>query len=228
MSDASPVPRILVVDDEPNIRATLARALEDMAQVDTAMNGEEALARIAAGEYRVALLDLKMPGMGGMEVLRRMAETRPEIRFVIVTAHGTITNAVEAMQLGAADYLQKPFSPAEIRDLVRRILDREALGQEAEAAYDTCLELARRHIGDRRFEAALATLRKAAGLAPDRPEAFHLLGVLHEVRGEREAAMKHYRTAYWTDQSYAPARESLERSESRGPTFPDALPRSKP
>lgn len=228
MSDASPVPRILVVDDEPNIRITLARALEDMAQVDTAMNGEEALARIAAEEYRVALLDLKMPGVGGMEVLRRMAETRPDIRFVIVTAHGTIVSVVEAMRLGAADYLQKPFSPAEIRSLVRRILDRETLGQEAEAAYETCLELAKRHIGDRRFDAALATLRKAAGLAPDRPEAFHLLGVLHEARGEREAAMTHYRTAYWTDQSYAPARESLERAQGNGLTYPDAAAREKP
>lgn len=217
----SDTPRVLVVDDEPNIRVTLARALEDMAQVDTAMNGEEALARMEAGEYRVALLDLKMPGMGGMEVLRRMAEARPEIRFVIVTAHGTVVSAVEAMRLGAADYLQKPFSPAEIRGLVRRILDREALGQEAEAAYDTCLELAKRHIGDRRFDAALATLRKAAGLAPERPEAFHLLGVLHEARGEKEATMKHYRTAYWTDQSYAPARESLERAEGYGLSYPE-------
>ena len=221
-------PRVLVVDDEPNIRVTLARALEDMAQVDTAMNGEEALARIEAGEYQVALLDLKMPGMGGMEVLRRMAEARPEIRFVIITAHGTVVSVVEAMKLGAADYLQKPFSPAEIRGLVRRILDRETLGQEAEAAYGSCLELAKRHIGDRRFDAALATLRKAAGLAPDRPEAFHLLGVLHEARGEKDAAMTHYRTAYWTDQSYAPARESLERAQSDGLSYPGTGGRGKP
>ena len=132
MSDTPPVPRILVVDDEPNIRITLARALEDMAQVDTATNGEEAVARIEAGEYRVVLLDLKMPGMGGMEVLRRMAEARPEIRFVIITAHGTVDNAVEAMRLGTADFLQKPFSPAEIRNLVRRILARESLEPDQE------------------------------------------------------------------------------------------------
>jgi DNA-binding NtrC family response regulator len=208
--------RILVVDDEKNIRITLAQALEDLGPVDTAMNGEEALCLIEENEYRLVLLDLKMPGMDGLTVLKRMAERRPEIRFVIITAHGTVDNAVEAMKLGAVDYIQKPFSPAEIRELARRVLNRQALDQERRETFDHVLELAKRAIGERRFDAAMELLRRAAALKPERPEVLNLMGAVHEIRGSREEAVKSYRAAYWLAPSYAPARENLERLTGTG------------
>lgn len=108
--------RILIVDDEKNIRLTLSHALEPLGiETKTAANDEEALAMLERGEFDLMLLDLKMPGMGGMEVLQRVREIRPEIRVIIITAFGTIESAVEAMKLGAVEFLQKPFAPKEIR-----------------------------------------------------------------------------------------------------------------
>ncbi|MBE0616331.1 MAG: response regulator, partial [Proteobacteria bacterium] len=103
---------VLVVDDEKNIRLTLTQSLRALeVETDTAVNGEEALAKLGQAAYDLLLLDLKMPGMDGMEVLRRTRETLPELPVVILTAYGTVASAVEAMKLGAVDFLQKPFSP---------------------------------------------------------------------------------------------------------------------
>jgi DNA-binding NtrC family response regulator len=202
---------ILVVDDEKNIRLTLSRALESDFNVDLAVNGEEALEKIEEKEYALVLLDLKMPGMDGMVVLKKIAGIRPDIRFIIITAHGTIDTAVEAMKLGAVDFLQKPFSPAEIRDLVARVLERDRLDERRADEYEACIELAKKNIGQRHFKAAEEFLRKAASLEPKRPEVFNLLGAVAEIRGDMEEATKYYRSGYWIDPSYAPSRENLER-----------------
>ncbi|MFO7553840.1 MAG: response regulator [Desulfobacterales bacterium] len=114
---------ILVVDDEKNIRMTLSQSLEPLEiPVQTAVNGEEALQKLQKGPFGLVFLDLKMPGMDGMEVLRQIKEDWPKTRVIIITAHGTIESAVEAMKLGAVDFIQKPFSPKEIRELSTRVL----------------------------------------------------------------------------------------------------------
>lgn len=117
--------RVLLVDDERNIRLTLTRALEDMGlEVETAASGEEALARLRERRYGLMLLDLKLPGIDGLEVLRRMRalDSRPDV--VVFTAHGTIETAVDAMKYGATDFIRKPFSPAELRAVVERVQQR--------------------------------------------------------------------------------------------------------
>ena len=70
-----------------------------------------------------------MPGVDGMEVLRQVRESKPDIRIIIITAYGTIELAVEAMKLGAVDFIPKPFVPEEIREMVARVLDRDKTGQ---------------------------------------------------------------------------------------------------
>jgi len=120
--------QILVVDDEKNIRLTVSRSLETLGiRVHTAVNGEEALQKLGEGRFGLVFLDLKMPGMDGMEVLRRIKVDWPTIQVIIITAHGTIGSAVEAMKLGAVDFIQKPFTPGEIRELAKRFLDTKAL-----------------------------------------------------------------------------------------------------
>jgi DNA-binding NtrC family response regulator len=204
---------ILIVDDESNIRLTLSRALETLkVDVDTASNGEEALAKLKAKEFTLILLDLRMPGMTGMEVLRKLRETRPDIRVIIMTAYGTIESAVEAMKLGAVDFIQKPFVPAEIRESVSRVIDREKLDERKASDYTSHLELSKRCIGDMHFDAAIEHLHKAIYLDPKRPEAFNLLGTLMELLGDRLEAQKNYRAAISLDPSYKPALENLQRS----------------
>jgi len=115
--------RILIVDDEKNIRLMLAHCLEPLGfEIDTAVNGEEALTKVVNEDYGLTLMDIRLPGMSGMEVLRRIRELRPDIRVIVITAYGTIETAVKAMKLGAADFIQKPFAPQEIRDAVLQVV----------------------------------------------------------------------------------------------------------
>jgi len=206
---------ILVVDDEKNIRMTLSQSLEPLEiPVQTAVNGEEALKKLQKGPFELVFLDLKMPGMDGMEVLRQIKDDWPKTRVIIITAHGTIESAVEAMKLGAVDFIQKPFSPKEIRELATRVLEREMLDEEGAVDYHSLIELAKRHISDRSFAAARETTRKAVAADPAHPEAYNLLGALLEIKGDWVEAQKFYRAALDIDPIFKPARENLDRTTS--------------
>jgi DNA-binding NtrC family response regulator len=134
---------VLIVDDEMNIRTTLSFALEKLnLSMDTAASGAEALKKLAEKSYGLMLLDLHMPGIDGMEVLRRVREIRPEVRVVIITAYGSIEAAVEAMKLGAVEFLQKPFDPEDVRELVSSLLDQATQERYRYREYDSYLELA--------------------------------------------------------------------------------------
>jgi DNA-binding NtrC family response regulator len=206
-------PTILVVDDEKNTRLSLEEALRPAGyRIISAADGAEALARLEAERPALMLLDLQLPELDGMEVLRRAAHDHPEVRVVIITAHGSVGNAIEAMKLGAIDFLQKPFSLAEVRTLVASVLDRERLDAARAASYDDHIGLARRFITQRHFEAAAEHARRAVAEDASRPDGFNLLGVLHEVAGNRIEALKHYRIALETDPSYRPAQQNLARA----------------
>jgi DNA-binding response OmpR family regulator len=206
---------ILIVDDEKNIRLTLSQALETLGNpIDAAANGEEALSKLKEKEFGLILLDIRMPGMDGMEVLRRVRKIRPDIRVIMITAYGTVESAVEAMKMGAVDFLQKPFDPEEIRELVSRVMDREKLDEQKLMDYTSHIELAKKCIGDRHFDAAVEHVRKAIFIDPGRPEAFNLLGALMEIQGDRIEAQKNYRAALSLDPSFEPAIKNLHRSTS--------------
>jgi len=203
---------ILVVDDEKNIRLTLVEALSSLqTEIDTAINGEEALAKLKEKDFSLILLDLKMPGMDGMEVLRKLRKIRPDIKVIIITAYGTIDSAVEAMKLGAVDFIQKPFVPKEIRALASRVIDREKLDEQQAKDYATYIELSKKSIGKRHFDAAIEHVKKAISLDPSRPEAFNLLGILKEIHGDYHEALEHYRAALSLDPTYEAAKRNLTR-----------------
>lgn len=204
---------VLIVDDEKNIRLTVSQSLESIGlDTDTAMTGEEALAKLKANDYSLILLDLKMPGMDGMQVLHRIREVRPEVRVIVITAYGTVESAVEAMKLGTVDFVQKPFASEEIRALVSRVLQRDQLDGRKAEDYFSRLELAKRCVADRQFAAAIDHVRKAISLDPGRPEAFNLLGALLEIDRNVPEAEECYREALKLDPSHGPAKENLERS----------------
>jgi DNA-binding NtrC family response regulator len=113
---ATPVrPRVLVVDDEPNMCRSLAILVSDEGrrEVDTARSGEEALAKLGQSTD-VILCDLSMPGIDGIEVLRRVRAARLDVQVILMTAYSTVQSAVEAMRLGAHEYLIKPFTNEEV------------------------------------------------------------------------------------------------------------------
>jgi DNA-binding response OmpR family regulator len=101
---------VLVVDDEQSVTDLLSAALEEEGySCITAATGEEALKRLAVGNVDVALLDLRLPGISGMDVLRTMKSTSPRTAVIVVTGVGDAETAVEAMKIGAVDYITKPF-----------------------------------------------------------------------------------------------------------------------
>lgn len=120
---------ILVVDDEPGVRSFLSGALEAAGhEVHVAGDGAEAQAKAAARSYDLVLTDLRMPKVDGLNLLRILKRDQPEVEVIVLTAWGQVETAVEAMRLGAFDYLQKPVgSPAELRLVVDRALERRRL-----------------------------------------------------------------------------------------------------
>jgi two-component system phosphate regulon sensor histidine kinase PhoR len=127
--------KILVIDDEAVMRDGCHRILtKEGCEVLTAANGEEGLAAIQGDAHGIAvvLLDLKMPGMGGIEVLEQAREVNPALLVVVITGYATVDAAVEAMKKGAYDFIAKPFSPDQLRLVVNRALEKRRLEQEAE------------------------------------------------------------------------------------------------
>jgi len=129
--------RILVVDDEMDLVASCQRLLERKGYgVDIATSGEEALEVVRQAEPRVVLTDLKMPGLGGMELLKMLKEQYPEIQVLMMTAFSTIEDAVEAMRLGAADFVPKPFTPDHLAIVVEKAFDEWSLRRENRSLRD--------------------------------------------------------------------------------------------
>lgn len=122
---------VMVVDDEETICEALAAWFEkDGYQVETAFSGADALARMEEKPCDIYLLDIKMPGMDGIELLSRLKERQPDAMVIMITAHGSIQTAVEAMKLGASDYLCKPFDPDELSLIMERVRATKALRDE--------------------------------------------------------------------------------------------------
>ena len=122
---------ILIVDDETEIRESLQTLLEfEGYRVDTAENGEDGLARIASQPYDLVLLDLALPGRNGMEVLADIRERDPELSVIMITAYGTVENAVNAMQSGATNFIQKPWDNEKLLADVRAAVARRRVEEE--------------------------------------------------------------------------------------------------
>ncbi|RJQ28113.1 MAG: sigma-54-dependent Fis family transcriptional regulator [Peptococcaceae bacterium] len=117
------IPKILVIDDEEHMCWVLERAMrQEGYQVFTATRGRQGLNLIREEAPSLVILDLKMPEMDGMEVLRQAKEMQPKLPVIILTAHGTIETAIEAMKIGAADYITKPFDLDELKIVIKKAL----------------------------------------------------------------------------------------------------------
>jgi len=124
--------RILIVDDEQPIRVACAKILaEEGAQAEIAEDGLKGLQKAQEGNFDLALIDLKMPQMDGMELLAHLTELAPDLIKIVITGYATLDTAIEAVQKGAYDYIPKPFTPGELRTRVNRGLEKRCLLQEA-------------------------------------------------------------------------------------------------
>jgi two-component system response regulator HydG len=130
---AQPGPRVLVVDDDAGVRYTLREILSSEGlEVDEAPDGAAAMARLASAPAALVLTDLRMPGVDGMALLRHVVAEHPATRVVLITAHGSERQAVEAVKAGAYDYFKKPFETEELLAVVRRAVEALRLARENE------------------------------------------------------------------------------------------------
>jgi DNA-binding NtrC family response regulator len=128
-ADARPV--VLVVDDEPGVRASMTLVLDGACDVIEAEDGPAAIETVRTTAIDVCLLDVRLPGMAGLEVLERLKRLDPGLEVVLVTAVQTLSTAVTAMKLGACDYLTKPFTEEDLRRAVLRAIERRGLRRAA-------------------------------------------------------------------------------------------------
>ncbi|MGD8947068.1 MAG: response regulator, partial [Desulfobacterales bacterium] len=122
---------IMIVDDEVIIRESFSHWFQKSGHfIETASSGRDALEKLQKIAFDVLFVDIKMPGMSGLEVLEKVKTEYPDTFVVIITAFGTIETAVEAMKLGAADYLLKPFKPQQLTLVMEKLVQQKKLSCE--------------------------------------------------------------------------------------------------
>lgn len=133
--------KILIVDDEPGIRYVIREVLEeDGFYIDEASDGEEALKKLTHSSYDLAIVDLVMPHMDGFEFLSKARNIQPDLITVIITAHGSQSVALRAIQEGAYDYFTKPFDNEELRIVIRRVLEKRRLEEKVKLLEEQLLK----------------------------------------------------------------------------------------
>jgi len=116
---------VLVVDDELGPRESMRMILRPLFEVKTASNGQEALQCLQQEKIDLITLDLKMPGLSGLDVLREIKKMNAEAAVIIITAYGTLTNAHEAIRYGAVHFISKPYNATDILSVVRRTVEQK-------------------------------------------------------------------------------------------------------
>jgi DNA-binding NtrC family response regulator len=207
-------PRILIVDDERNVRLMYRSALETIGyDVYEADSAEKAAEEFAERRFDLAIVDLRLPKRSGLDLLHEMAEQKSTTPAVMITAHGDVPNAVEAMKLGAIDFLQKPVLPDQLRQIVKEILLRhtEAKQREEKRDYLFYIRSAKRAVNLRDFANARKNISEALRLNDRSAEGFNLAGVLAEMREDYDKAKRYYGQAIKIDSHFEPAQQNMRR-----------------
>ena len=208
-------PCILIVDDEPNVRLNYRVTLETEGfEVWEAPSGRAALGELAGKDFDLAILDMRMPEMDGLELLESMRERNIQTPVVIITAYGDVPHAVRAMKLGAIDFLEKPLTPETLRSTVGEILGRHAKPPPHPVSKETfgaLVQAAKRSINLRQFTGAREHIAKALEIRTDSEEVFNLGGVLFEMLEDYDRAKRYYGQAIRLNKNYEPAQQNMRR-----------------
>ena len=205
--------KILIVDDERNVRLNYRITLETEGyQIFEAGSAASALEELIGRSFDLAILDMRMPAMDGLELLAKMREIGITVPAMIVTAYSDVPHAVQAMKLGAIDFLQKPLRPEDLRRIVAEILKRHAPQKDHPAeSFNSHIVAAKRCLNLRSFALARIHLVKALELNTKSVEAFNLAGVLAEMLDDVDKAKKYYGQAIKLNKNYEPAQQNMRR-----------------
>lgn len=219
-----PQTRIFIVDDEVNIAKTIAATFTNSEyHVELCHEGKEALSRLLDEEWDIVFLDIRLPGMDGMQILLKLYEHKSAVNVVMITAYGSIENAVQAMKYGAVDFIPKPLDPVALREIVSKIIARQQLTEQNVDEYHEFIEFAKLQIKEREYRKAHAAIKQAITQKPESAEAYNLLGAINEVLGDNIAASQAYQMAIRFDANYSPALENLKRISSLEANSSDLL-----
>ena len=179
--------RVLVIDDTKNIRVLLTQCLQfEGYEVTTASSGAQALELMTNKSFDLVFLDVRMPELSGTEVLRQMRKMGVNTPVVMITAFGTVRNAVECTQLGAVAYLQKPFTENKVKQVLEEVLN----FKPQRSNLDNILSLAEEQIKNSRYGDAELLLKNSLPVYFMEPHVYYLLSVVYDKLGEKEKSEK--------------------------------------
>jgi DNA-binding NtrC family response regulator len=206
--------RILIVDDEPNVRLNYRITLElEGYQVEETGVSTEALKRLKVEKFDLAILDMRMPRMGGLDLLAAMRAQRVRTPAIIITAFSDVPTAVRAIQIGASDFLQKPLRPEDLRRVVQEVLTRndQLEGKGNGADFERSVSEARRLMQTGDLGAAKSHVLHAIELNTNSADTFNLAGELAERNGDIDRARKLFEAAIKLDGNNLLAKDGLRR-----------------
>jgi FixJ family two-component response regulator len=208
-------PKIFIIDDERTIRLTFRLALEtDGYAVQEAATVDEAMMGLQAEVYQLVILDLRIGEDSGLNVLSEMRRRGLLTPTLMITAYGSIRNAVRAMQLGAIDFLEKPVEPVALRRLVAEILERHQptdVQPPESTAIGNLTREAKRLINLQDFASAALCITAALKIDDASPDVYNLQGVLAEIGGDYDAARRAYGKAIRLHSRHEPAQQNMRR-----------------
>lgn len=210
--------KILIVDDEKNIRISIDKCLRGEGyDTNLCCDGEEALETIKKSKYDLILMDVKMPKSSGIEILKKIREYGITTRVIMMTAYGTVDIAVDAMKLGAIDFISKPFTIKKIKDIVKETLMKDSDVLIVDKTIKEYINKARDAIIKDELDQARIYLKEALVKDTSSAEIQNLLGVLEEKSHNKQLAQKYYRAALSLDATYKPADNNLMRTAMYSP-----------
>ncbi|EGD48272.1 response regulator receiver protein [Ruminiclostridium papyrosolvens DSM 2782] len=184
--------KVLVVDDTKNIRMILTKCLElEGYEVLTASDGTQALELFMTHSFDLAFLDIKLPGVRGTEVLKRIREKGIKTPVIIITAYATVKNAVDCTNLGAVAYVQKPFSADKIRNVLMDF-ENSSLSSKNEENSDSFILRAKSYLDADEFEKSLDFAQKALAKDVENPELYLLISRAYRGMGNEKSAERFY------------------------------------
>jgi DNA-binding NtrC family response regulator len=218
--------RILIVDDEPNVRLNYRLALElEGYEVTEASSGQEALRHLRISKFPVAVIDLRMPGLSGMDLIKASRTHGVQTKFLVVTAYGDNLTANRAMQAGAVAVLGKPLRPQELATAVYDVLN-PAADQVTPESWEQYLAVARERILAKDYAAAQRELLRAVEANDEALEAYLLAAEISERIGDLDRGRKLYERCLLLEPSSPQAREGLRRVFQKLHVTPNSSERS--
>ena len=202
--------RLLVADDQRNVRGNLKMILEAAGyRVDATGDSEEVLGRCYRLHYDIAFVDINMTKIGGLDLVRGIRALSKKTAVVTLSQYGAITKVVEAMKLGAVDFVEKPIDPRKVQLLCDEILQRRAT--MTNDTVDELLQLAELALEQRAFVEARVYLKMAMLRDGNRAEPYYWLSELYETQGDIREALHYYCRALDAGPTFQPSRKTLGR-----------------